>query len=236
MIYRQIGLKSNVLNLINTDKTALETLASTNAQTISKDEDTELYKANSMLYFISGDIPPNEDGSYTRNNSNLKTRNLIVIDIEDTGLSSQEVQAIIQEKLASYKYLLYSTISHKPNNPRLRLVLEPSRDIVKDEYKPTIQHVIQLLNIKYDTSSCTWSQLQGLPIAVRDNEFIFIKHLDGLPYPVQEAVKEEKKVITKYTASDTNTLLTDEEYTEMFKRYLELDYENINSDIVSFIS
>ena len=229
MIYRQIGLKSNVLNLINTDKTALETLASTNAQTISKDEDTELYKANSMLYFISGDIPPNEDGSYTRNNSNLKTRNLIVIDIEDTGLSSQEVQAIIQEKLASYKYLLYSTISHKPNNPRLRLVLEPSRDIVKDEYKPTIQHVIQLLNIKYDTSSCTWSQLQGLPIAVRDNEFIFIKHLDGLPYPVQEAVKEEKKVITNYTASDTNTLLTDEEYTEMFKRYLELDYENINT-------
>jgi len=230
MIYRQTGLKSNVLNLINTDKTALETLASTNAQTISKDEDTELYKANSMLYFISGDIPPNEDGSYTRNNSNLKTRNLIVIDIEDTGLSSQEVQTIIQEKLASYKYLLYSTISHKPNNPRLRLVLEPNRDIIKDEYKPTIQHVIQLLNIKYDTSSCTWSQLQGLPIAVRDNEFIFIKHLDGLPYPVQEAVKEEKKVITNYTASDTNTLLTDEEYTEMFKRYLELDYENINSD------
>lgn len=230
MIYRQIGLKSNVLNLINTDKTALETLASTNAQTISNDEDIKLYKDNSMLYFISGDIPPNEDGSYTRNDSNLKTRNLIVIDIEDTGLSSQEVQTIIQEKLASYKYLLYSTISHKPNNPRLRLVLEPNRDIVKDEYKPTIQHVIQLLNINYDKSSCTWSQLQGLPIAVRDNEFIFIKHLDGLPYPVQEAVKEEKKVITKYTASDTNTLLTDEEYTEMFKRYLELDYENINSD------
>lgn len=230
MIYRQIGLKSNVLNLINTDKTALETLASTNAQTISNDEDIKLYKDKSMLYFISGDIPPNEDGSYTRNDSNLKTRNLIVIDIEDTGLSSQEVQTIIQEKLASYKYLLYSTISHKPNNPRLRLILEPNRDIVKDEYKPTIQHVIQLLNINYDKSSCTWSQLQGLPIAVRDNEFIFIKHLDGLPYPVQEAVKEEKKVITNYTASDTNTLLTDEEYTEMFKRYLELDYENINSD------
>lgn len=229
MIYRQIGFKSNVLKPINTDKTALETLASTNAQTISNDEDIKLYKANSMLYFISGDIPPNEDGSYTRNDSNLKTRNLIVIDIEDTDLSSQEVQAIIQEKLASYKYLLYSTISHKPNNPRLRLVLEPNRDIVKDEYKPTIQHIIQLLNIKYDSSSCTWSQLQGLPIAVRDNEFIFIKHLDGLPYPVQEAVKEEKKVITHYSSSDTNTLLTDEEYTEMFKRYLELDYENINT-------
>lgn len=230
MIYRQTGFKSNVLKAINTDKTALETLASTNTQTISNDEDIKQYKANNMMYFISGDIAPNKDGSYTRNDSNLNSRDLIIIDIEDTGLSSQEVQAIIQEKLASYKYLLYSTISHKPNNPRLRLVLEPSREIVKDEYKPTIQHVIQLLNIKYDTSSCTWSQLQGLPIAVRDNEFIFIKHLDGLPYPVQEAVKEEKKVNTKYTASDTNTLLTDEDYKEMFQRYLELDYENINSD------
>ena len=229
MIYRQTGFKSNVLKLINTDKPALETLASTNPQTINSDEDTKLYKANKMLYFISGDITPNEDGSYTRNDNNLKTRDLIVIDIEDTGLTSQEVQDIIQQRLESYKYLLYSTISHKPNNPRLRLVLEPNRDIVKDEYKPTIQHIIQLLNIKYDTSSCTWSQLQGLPIAVRDNEYIFIKHLDGLPYPVQEAIKEEKKVITKYTASDTNTLLTDEDYTEMFKRYLELDYENINT-------
>lgn len=229
MIYRQTGFKSNVLKPINTDKTALETLASTNTQTISQDEDIKLYKANNILYFISGDITPNEDGSYTRNDSNLKTRDLIVIDIEDTGLTSQEVQNIVQEKLESYKYLLYSTISHKQNNPRLRLVLEPSRDIVKDEYKPTIQHVIQLLNIKYDTSSCTWSQLQGLPIAVRDNEFIFIKHLDGLPYPVQEAIKEEKKVIINYTASDTNTLLTDEDYKEMFQRYLELDYENINT-------
>ena len=229
MIYRQTGFKSNVLKAINVNKTALETLASTNAPTISNDEDIKQYKANNMLYFISGDMKQNEDGSYTRSDNNLNSRDLIIIDIEDTGLTSQEVQTIIQEKLASYKYLLYSTISHKQNNPRLRLVLEPSREIVKEEYKPTIQHVIQLLNIKYDTSSCTWSQLQGLPIAVRDNEFIFIKHLDGSPYPVQEAIKEEKKVIVDYIASDTNTLLTDEEYTEMFQRYLELDYENINT-------
>lgn len=229
MIYRQIGLKSNVLKAINTDKTALETLASTNTQTISNNEDFKLYKANSMLYFISGDIPPNEDGSYTRNDSNLKTRNLIVIDIEDTGLSSQEVQAIIQEKLASYKYLLYSTISHKPNNPRLRLVLEPNRDIVKDEYKPTIQHVIQLLNINYDKSSCTWSQLQGLPIAVRDNEFIFIKHLDGLPYPVQEAVKEEKKIITTYTSEPIQnfTKISHNQAISIMKKYVENEQDKL---------
>ena len=228
MIYRQTGLKSNVLKVINTDKTALETLASTNAPTISEDEDSKRYKTNSMLYFISGDITPNEDGSYTRNDNNLNSRDLIIIDIEDTGLTSQEVQDIIQERLESYKYLLYSTISHKPNNPRLRLVLEPSREILKDEYKPTIQHVIQLLNINYDTSSCTWSQLQGLPIAVSDNEHIFIKHLDGEAYPVQEAVKKKKK--TASYKVDKGVSIADEDYKEMFNRYLELDYENINTE------
>lgn len=229
MIYRQTGFKSNVLKAINTNKTALETLASTIAPTISQDEDIKQYKANNMLYFISGEIQPNEDGSYTRNDSNLKTRNLIVIDIEDTGLTSQEVQNIIQEKLSSYKYLLYSTISHKQNNPRLRLVLEPSRDIVKDEYKPTIQHVIQLLNIEYDTSSCTWSQLQGLPIAVRDNEFIFIKHLDGLPYPVQEAVKEEKKVITTYTSQPIQnfTKISHNQAISIMEKYVENEQDKL---------
>ena len=227
MIYRQTGYKSNKLAAINVDTSPLQALSNVVVPTIEQDINIKKYKANQMLYFLSGDITPNEDGTYTRNDSNLKTRDLIVIDIEDTGLTSQEVQAIIQEKLASYKYLLYSTISHKQNNPRLRLVLEPSRDIVKDEYKPTIQHVIQLLNIKYDTSSCTWSQLQGLPIAVRDNEHIFIKHLDGEPYPVQEAFKEEKKVKVEYTASDVS--LSDEDFKEMFIRYLELDHENINT-------
>ena len=227
MIYRQTGYKSNKLTAINGDISPLQALSNVVVPNIEQDTNIKKYKANQMLYFLSGDITPNEDGTYTRNDSNLKTRDLIVIDIEDTGLTSQEVQDIIQEKLSSYKYLLYSSISHKPNNPRVRLVLEPSREILKDEYKPTIQHVMASIPLNYDTSSYVWSQLQGLPIAVRDSEHIFIKHLDGLPYPVQEAVKEEKKVKVEYTASDVS--LSDEDFKEMFIKYLELDHENINT-------
>ncbi|WP_455937018.1 hypothetical protein [Gemella morbillorum] len=127
MIYRQTGYKSNKLTAINVETFPLQALSNVVVPTIEQNTNIKKYKANQMLYFLSGDITPNEDGTYTRNDSNLKTRDLIVIDIEDTGLTSQEVQDIIQEKLSSYKYLLYSSISHKPNNPRLRLVLEPSR-------------------------------------------------------------------------------------------------------------
>ena len=232
MIYKQTGYRSNVLSASNTNKTALEAIANTFVPTIEQETNINSYKAKEMLYFISGDITPNEDGSYTRNDNNLKSRDLIVIDIEDTGLTSEKVQAIIQEKLLNYKYLLYSSISHKPNNPRLRLVIEPDREILKEEYKPTIQHIMALLQLNYDKSSSTWSQLQGLPIAVRDNEHIFIKKLDGLPYPVQEASKEEKKVISNYhrpSTSTTNIRFLDEDFKELFLRYLELDYVNIHT-------
>lgn len=232
MIYKQTGYRSNVLSSFNTDKKPLEVIANTFVPTIEANTNIKSYKAKEMLYFISGDITPNEDGSYTRNDNNLKSRDLIVIDIEDTGLTSEKVQAIIQERLSNYKYLLYSSISHKPNNPRLRLVIEPDREILKEEYKPTIQHIMALLELNYDRSSSTWSQLQGLPIAVRDNEHIFIKKLDGLPYPVQEASKEEKKVISNYHRPSTNTTdirLSDEDFKELFFRYLELDYVNIHT-------
>ena len=232
MIYKQTGYRSNVLNPFSTHKTALEVISKAPVPTIEPETNINSYKAKEMLYFISGDITPNEDGSYTRNDNNLKSRDLIVIDIEDTELTSEEVQAIIQDRLSSYKYLLYSSISHKPNNPRLRLVIEPDREILKEEYKPTIQHIMALLEINYDRSSSTWSQLQGLPIAVCDNEHIFIKKLDGLPYQVQEASKEEKKVIINYhkaSTSTTDTSISDEDFKELFFRYLELDYVNIHT-------
>jgi len=222
LIYKQTGYRSNVLSSFNTDKKPLEVIANTFVPTIEANTNIKSYKAKEMLYFISGDITPNEDGSYTRNDNNLKSRDLIVIDIEDTGLTSEKVQAIIQERLSNYKYLLYSSISHKPNNPRLRLVLEPDREILKEEYKPTIQHIMTLLELNYDRSSSTWSQLQGLPIAVRDNEHIFIKNLDGLPYPVQEASKE-KKVVATYTSNPIQAFIkvSHDEAISIMERYIE---------------
>ena len=227
MIYRQIGLNTSKLKLIkHSFNTPLEALANTPFDVVSENEDLEKYKSDKSFQFLSGDIKPNKNGSYTRNNSNLNSRDLIIIDIEKTGLTSQEVQDIIQEKLASYKYVLYSTISHKSENPRLRLVLEPSREILKDEYKPTIQHIMALVGVNYDTKSYEWSQPQGLPIAVEGKETVSIKHLDGLPYPVQEAVKEEKKVITTY-ASEPIKQIPHDEVISIIEKYIENEQDKL---------
>jgi len=231
LIYREKGVRTSKGKKVPNPNnlTPLKMLVNTPVFEVEEYQYTEEYKLSKAYYFISGEFTEATNGEYHRNNGGLLSRDLICIDIEDTKMETTEVLNTIQESLKEYKYILYSTFQHEESNPRLRLVLEPSRDIVKDEYKPTIQHVMALIGVNYDTKCETWSQLSGLPIVKKGNKYIFIKHLDGLPYPVQEAVKEEKKVIIDYTASDTNALLTDEEYTEMFKRYLELDYENINT-------
>ena len=227
MIYRQIGLNTSKLKLIkHSFNTPLEVLANTPLDVVSENEDLEKYKSDKSLQFLSGDITPNEDGSYTRNDSNVNSRDLIVIDIEKTGLNSQEVQNIIQEKLASYKYYLYSTISHEPNNPRLRLVLEPNREILEDEYKPTIQHVMALVCVNYDTKSYAWSQPQGLPIEVEGKETVSIKQLEGEAYPVQEAVKEEKKVIATYSNEPIKKIPHDQAISIM-EKYIDNEKNNL---------
>ena len=227
MIYRQTGLNTSKLTVVEHNfNSPLEALANTPFTVINKDEDSESYKKNKSLNFLSGDVKPNKDGSYTRIDSNVNLRDLIVIDIEKTGLISQEIQDIIQEKLAGYKYVLYSTISHEPNNPRLRLALEPNRDIIKDEYEPTIKHIMALVGVNYDPKSYGWSHPQGLPIAVEGKETVSIKHLDGLPYPVQEAVKEEKKVIATYSSNSIQQLSHDEAISIM-EMYIENEKNNL---------
>lgn len=227
MIYRQIGLYTSKLKLIkHSFNTPLEALANTPFDVVSENEDLKKYKSDKSFQFLSGDVKPNKDGSYTRNDSNVNSRDLIVIDIEKTGLISQEVQNIIQEKLVKYKYYLYSTISHEPNNPRLRLVLEPNREIVKDEYKPTIQHIMALVGVNYDSKSYEWSQPQGLPITVKGKETVSIKQLEGEPYPVQEAVKEEKKVITTYSNEPIKQIPHDEAISIM-EKYTDNEKNNL---------
>ena len=234
MIYKEKGVNTSKGKKVSNPNnlTPLEMLVKTPVHVVEEYLYTENFKKNKAYYFISGEFTETTNGEYHRNNGGLLSRDLICIDIEDTKMNTTEVLNTIQESLKKYKYVLYSTFKHEESNPRLRLVLEPSREILKDEYKPTIQHVMALVGVNYDTKSYTWSQLSGLPIVKKGNKHIFIKHLDGLPYPVQEAVKEEKKIKVEYTTSNISTndmSLSDEDFKEMFIRYLELDYENINT-------
>ena len=231
MIYREKGVRTSKGEKVPNPNnlTPLEMLVNTPVFEVEEYQYTEEYKLSKAYYFISGEFTEATNGEYHRNNGGLLSRDLICIDIEDTKMNTTEVLNTIQESLKEYKYVLYSTFKHEESNPRLRLVLEPSRDIVKDEYKPTIQHVMALVGVNYDTKCETWSQLSGLPIVKKGNEHIFIKHLEGKPYPVQEAVKEEKKIITKYTNEPIQnfTKVSHNQAISIMGKYIENEQEKL---------
>ena len=223
MIYKEIGVRTSKGKEIPkpTKLTPLELLAITPVKEVDDYLYTEDYKLTKAHYFISGEFAEATNGEYHRKDGNLLSRDLICIDIEDTKMNTTEVLKTIQESLKEYKYILYSTFKHEDSNPRLRLVIEPDREILKEEYKPTIQHVMALVGVNYDTKCETWSQLSGLPIVKKGNKHIFIKHLDGLPYPVQEA-SEEKQVVT-YTSDPIQafTKVSHDEAISIMEKYIE---------------
>ena len=231
MIYKEKGVRTSKGKEVSNPNnlTPLEMLVNTPVFEVEEYLYTEDYKLTKAYYFISGEFTEATNGEYHRNNGGLLSRDLICIDIEDTKMNTTEVLNTIQESLKEYKYVLYSTFKHEESNPRLRLVLEPNRDILKDEYKPTIQHVMALVGVNYDTKCETWSQLSGLPIVKKGNKHIFIKHLDGLPYPVQEAVKEEKKVITTYTSEPIQnfTKVSHNQAISIMKKYVENEQDKL---------
>ena len=223
MIYKEIGVRTSKGKEIPkpTKLTPLELLAITPVKEVDDYLYTEDYKLTKAHYFISGEFAEAANGEYHRKDGSLLSRDLICIDIEDTKMNTTEVLKTIQESLKEYKYILYSTFKHDDSNPRLRLVIEPDREILKGEYKPTIQHIMALVGVNYDTKCETWSQLSGLPIVKKGNKHIFIKHLDGLPYPVQEASKE-KQVVT-YTSDPIQafTKVSHDEAISIMEKYIE---------------
>ena len=153
MIYKEIGVRTSKGKEIPkpTKLTPLELLAITPVKEVDDYLYTEDYKLTKAHYFISGEFTEAANGEYHRKDGSLLSRDLICIDIEDTKMNTTEVLKTIQESLKEYKYILYSTFKHEDSNPRLRLVIEPDREILKGEYKPTIQHIMALLGVNYDT-------------------------------------------------------------------------------------
>ena len=74
---------------------------------------------------------------------------------------------------------VYSTHKHKPDAPRLRLVVPLARDVSPDEYQAISRRIADDLGIdKFDDTTYSPQRLMYWPSCSYDGEYIF-EHLDG---------------------------------------------------------
>ena len=170
---------------------------------------------------INGEISTLKDGFFYKY--------LAVLDYENLSVDTEEFYEIIRSKLSKYSYMIYKSVSYTEVHPRFRVIVDTSREMNEGENLATLKNIVELIGIEPDPASFTYSQIQGLPLIINGGNYEpIVNH--GEPYPVQEAVREKKKVKPNYTASNVQNnsiLVSDEAFKSMFERYLEIDYENI---------
>ncbi len=115
--------------------------------------------------FVAGEL---KDGK--RNTSSVVCRSMLTLDVDNAK------KTFLDEYMAlsSYSTLIYSTHSHTPENPRLRLVIPLTREISPDEYQAITRYFAFENGInQFDPCSFIPSQLMFWPTASIDGEYIF---------------------------------------------------------------
>ena len=115
--------------------------------------------------FVAGRL---RDG--LRKNENVISRSMITLDIDKAD--PDLIDTI--EMLCDYTAVLYSTHSHTPEMPRLRMVIPLTRDVTPDEYVAVAKYIAEEWGMgMFDECSFRPAQLMYWPSCSIDAEYVF---------------------------------------------------------------
>ena len=117
--------------------------------------------------FVAGFL---KDG--LRRASTVESRSMLTMDVDNASQS-------FLGTLSLYTILIYSTHSHIPEKPRLRIIIPLSRDVTPDEYQAITRLYASELGIdQFDPCSFIPSQLMYWPTVSRDGEYEY-REIEG---------------------------------------------------------
>ena len=148
-----------------------------------------------------------ENGNYKRNNASLVYRDLIFLDYDELE-ANIDFPSVVDNALHGYSYIAYPTIKHTANKPRYRLVVKPSDAMNEQTYRQTVQEIADKIGLPFDSTSLTWSQLQGLPVTTGDPADYEKIVNRGRDYPVAKTVMASQKphYLTRPSGNKTITM------------------------------
>lgn len=142
-------------------------------------------------YFISGRIDPynEEKNKWRRVSDDIIKRDLIVIDYDDIETDTATFIEKVKGALPNTALIFYPSLRYTIEKPRMRVVIEPSRPLVKYEYEVIGLEIAKKIGLPYDPSFTTWTQLQGLPVITSLNEGQPLQVVEGQKYPIPNNIK-----------------------------------------------
>jgi predicted P-loop ATPase len=121
--------------------------------------------------FVAGHLKANR-----RKAENVSCRSMLVYDLDD---ASPEFTAELKKNIPHYG-AAYSTHSHTPESPRIRVILPTARDMTPDEHNAVSRFTAQDLGILEMTDPCSFeaNQVMYWPSCPMDGEYLFVR-LEG---------------------------------------------------------
>lgn len=133
-------------------------------------------------FFVGG---PSEDGS--RNQQSIVARSLLTLDV-DHIVDTQLIAALQENRLPGMdaEAFVYSTRSHAPEQPRIRIVAPFSRMVDQEEYDAISRIVADWIDpglAQTDSASSLAAQMMYLPSISRDQKFLAFRQAGQLLDP-----------------------------------------------------
>lgn len=122
--------------------------------------------------FVGGYIP----GNGRRVRGSVKERYLITLDADNPG---EDFIVDLDMELGGMEYVLYSTHSHIPDNPRYRVIIPVDRPMTPDEYQAVSRRIADNIGIEFfDPSTHQAERLMYWPSHPKDVEYVY-QHSEG---------------------------------------------------------
>ena len=119
-----------------------------------------------------------------RRKEDVANRSAITLDLDYAEKNTLEV---IKEKL-QFAFTVYSTHSHRPKHPRLRLIIWPDRAMLPDEYMAVSRRIADKVGMEWvDTTTFDTNRLFYFSSTPSDGEFVFY-HNDAPVLPVDKVL------------------------------------------------
>lgn len=132
----------------------------------SKDERSQIKDVGG---FVAGFLSNGRRGK-----NSVVSRSMVTLDLDYVEGSPADVWGRLSERL-NFAALVYSTHSHTPEKPRLRLIVPLSQDVQADQYEPVARKLAQLAGIieQLDPTTYQTERLMFWPSTSTGGEFYF---------------------------------------------------------------
>ena len=149
-----------LLNRLRETKRTSETVAEFHALPKTKRDDIK-----DVGGFVGGHL---RDGR--RKSTNVESRSLLCLDLDSPRSDLWDALTLLYD----WRCCLYSTHSHTPESPRLRLIVPLSREVTSDEYPALGRKLAEDIGIdQFDDTTYEASRLMYWPSTPVDGDYLF---------------------------------------------------------------